>query len=377
MPRIAETLFALGAGLVALAPWQTGWAETFSLQKASFEAVVLTDNLDHPWGMAFLPDGRMLVSEREGRLRMVSAQGELSDPLSGLPEVFDQGQGGLLDVALHPDFAANGLVYFTYSQPDGDGARTALARGRLDGMSLRDVETIFAAGNLASGGRHFGSRIVFAPDCTIYMTAGERGDARQAQNLKTQNGTVIRLNDDGSVPPNNPFVGPTGTPPTTYTFGHRNPQGMAVHPITGEVWVHEHGPQGGDEINLLKPGANYGWPIVTFGKSYAGFPIGEGTSKPGMEPPLHHWTPSIAPSGMAFYTGDAFPAWKGNLFVGSLKFAYLARLELDGARVISEERLLEDEFGRVRDVRQGPDGLLYILTDESDGSLVRLQPTGG
>lgn len=377
MQRTVKCLIALGAGLMAQVPSQAGWAETYSSQKASIETVVLTDDLEHPWGMAFLPDGRMLVSERSGNLRIVSTDGAVSDPLSGLPEVYARGQGGLLDVALHPDFEANSLVYFTYAQPNGDGARTALARGRLDGTALRDMETIFAADNMASGGRHFGSRMVFAPDGTIYMTVGERGDARQAQNLKTQNGTVVRLNEDGSVPPDNPFVGPTGNPPTTYSYGHRNAQGMAVHPVTGAVWLHEHGPQGGDEINLLKPGANYGWPIVTFGKSYSGFPIGEGTSRPGMEPPLHHWTPSIAPSGMAFYTGSAFPGWKGNLFVGSLKFAYLARLELDGTRVVSEERLLEDEFGRIRDVRQGPDGLVYILTDDSDGKIIRLQPAGG
>jgi aldose sugar dehydrogenase len=315
-----------------------------------------------------------MVTERPGRLRVVTAKGEVSDPVSGLPEVFGLGQGGLLDVILHPDHASNGWIYMSYARPADAGHRTAVLRARLVETALRDVETIFVAKNPNSGGRHFGSRLAFGRDGKLYVSVGERGSPDQAQNLSNHNGTVLRLNDDGSIPADNPFIDRKGALPSTFTYGHRNPQGMAVHPDRGEIWVHEHGPKGGDEVNLLKAGANFGWPLVTFGRSYAGFSIGEGSSKPGLAAPLHHWTPSIAPSGMTFYTGDAFPAWRGNLFVGSLKFRYLARMVLDGTRVVSEERLLEDQFGRVRDVRQGPDGLIYLLSDENDGQLVRLQP---
>ena len=342
-------------------------AEVQKSQAADFEAVIVADGLDHPWGLAFLPDGQMLVTERDGSLRRIAADGSVSKPITGVPEVFARGQGGLLDVVLHPDYRSNGWLYLSYSKTGAGGAK-------LSGDALRDVTTIFVADNGSSGGRHFGSRLAFGPDGKLYVSVGERGQADKAQDLTNHNGTVVRLNDDGSIPADNPFVGQADVPPSTYSFGHRNPQGMAVHPVRGEVWVNEHGPQGGDEINLVKSGANYGWPLVTFGRSYAGFAIGEGTSAPGLEPPLHHWTPSIAPSGMAFYTGAAFPGWEGNLFVGSLKFQYLARVVLDGTRVVSEERLLEDQFGRVRDVRQGPDGFLYLLTDEGDGRLVRLQP---
>ena len=354
----------------------TAAAETQRSQSTGFEAVILADGLAHPWGLAFLPDGRMLVTERDGNLRIVTQDGTVSEPVAGVPEVAARGQGGLLDVILHPDYAANGWLYLSYARPDPEGAATAVSRARLEGNVLRDAATIFVARNASSGGRHFGSRMAFGPDGKLYVSVGERGQDDEAQNLSNHNGTVLRLNADGSIPDDNPFTGRADVLPSMFSYGHRNPQGMAVHPVSGAVWVHEHGPQGGDEINLLKPGANYGWPLVTFGRSYAGFPIGDGTSAPGLAAPLHNWTPSIAPSGMAFYTGDAFPEWKGNLFVGSLKFQYLARVVLDGTRVVSEERLLEDQFGRVRDVRQGPDGLLYVLTDEDDGRLVRLQPAG-
>lgn len=350
-------------------------AEVQKSQVAEFEAVIIADDLDHPWGLAFLPDGQMLVTERDGNLRRIAPDGGISNPLSGVPQVSARGQGGLLDVILHPDYQSNGWLYLSYSKPGPDGASTAVARAKLDGDALRDVTTIFVADNASSGGVHFGSRLAFGSDGKLYVSVGERGQAEEAQNLSNHNGTVLRLNDDGSIPADNPFVGRADVHPSTYSYGHRNPQGMATHPTAGDIWVHEHGPQGGDEINLLKAGANYGWPQVTFGRSYAGFPIGKGTRAPGLEPPLHHWTPSIAPSGMAFYSGAAFPGWEGNLFVGSLKFQYLARVVLDGTRVVSEERLIEDQFGRVRDVRQGPDGLLYVLTDEGDGQLVRLQPS--
>jgi aldose sugar dehydrogenase len=349
-------------------------ADVIESQAHRFEAVVLAGDLENPWGLAFLPDGRMLVTERPGRLRVFEDGKGLSAPVSGVPEVAARGQGGLLDVVLHPDYAANGWIYMSHAVAHEGGARTAVSRARLDGGALRDLETVFVAKNPGSGGVHFGSRIAFGADGKLYVSVGERGNANQAQNPKNNNGTVLRLNDDGSVPSNNPFVGRDDALPSVFTYGHRNPQGMIRHPLRNEIWVHEHGPLGGDEINLLVGGANYGWPVVTFGRSYSGFPIGEGSAKAGMTPPLHHWTPSIAPSGMAFYDGDAFPRWRGNLFVGSLKFRYLARLVLDGTRVVSEERLIERDFGRVRDVRQGPDGLIYILTDEDDGQLIRLQP---
>lgn len=349
-------------------------AQSMESQEHRFEVVVLAEGLENPWGFAFLPDGRILVSERPGRLRIAEDGKDLSAPIAGVPEVFARGQGGLLDIVLHPDYATNGWIYMSHAVAGDGGARTAVSRARLDGAALRDLETVFVARNPGSGGVHFGSRIAFGADGKLYVSVGERGNPNQAQNPKNHNGTVLRLNDDGSIPFDNPFVGRDDALPSIFTYGHRNPQGMFRHPVRDEIWVHEHGPQGGDEINRLVAGANYGWPVITFGRSYAGLPIGEGSAKPGMEQPLHQWTPSIAPSGMAFYDGDAFPRWRGNLFVGSLKFRYLARLVLDGTRVVSEERLIEREFGRVRDVRQGPDGLIYVLTDESDGQLIRLQP---
>ena len=364
------------AAVVAAASSVSARAEVIESQVQRFEAVVLAEDLKNPWGLAFLPDGRMLITERPGRLRVFEDGKGLSKPVSGVPVVAARGQGGLLDIVLHPDYAANGWIYMSYAMPHDGGARTAVGRARLDGGALRDLETVFVAKNPGSGGVHFGSRLAFDADGKLYVSVGERGNANQAQNPKNHNGTVLRLNDDGSIPSDNPFVGRNDALASIFTYGHRNPQGMFRHPARGEIWVHEHGPQGGDEINRLVGGANYGWPVVTFGRSYAGFPIGEGASKDGMEPPLHHWTPSIAPSGMAFYDGDAFPRWRGNLFVGSLKFRYLARLVLDGTRVVSEERLIERDFGRVRDVRQGPDGMIYVLTDESDGQLIRLQPAG-
>ncbi|MBT5943495.1 MAG: PQQ-dependent sugar dehydrogenase [Rhodospirillaceae bacterium] len=362
------------AAIAAAAASVSVRADVIESQVQRFEAVVLTNGLKNPWGLAFLPDGRMLVTERPGRLRVFEDGKGLSEPVAGVPEVAARGQGGLLDIVLHPDHAANGWIYMSHAVPREGGARTAVSRARLDGGALRDLETVFVAKNPGSGGVHFGSRLAFGTDGKLYVSAGERGNANQAQNPKNHNGTVLRLNDDGSIPSDNPFVGQNDALPSIFTYGHRNPQGMIRHPVRNEIWVHEHGPQGGDEINRLVGGANYGWPVVTFGRSYAGFSIGEGSAKDGMEPPLHHWTPSIAPSGMMFYDGDAFPRWRGNLFVGSLKFRYLARLVLDGTRVVSEERLVERDFRRVRDVRQGPDGMIYVLTDESDGQLIRLQP---
>jgi glucose/arabinose dehydrogenase len=372
----ARLLAAVSIPLLAAAP---AVAETYQSEKHVFRTVTVVSGLDHPWSLAFLPDGRMLVTERVGRLRVIAADGTLlPQPVGGVPEVYASGQGGLLDVLPHPDFATNGLVYLSFSAPGEGGAGTGVVRGRLVGNDrLADVGTVFEAAPKSSGGRHFGSRMVWGPDGKLYVSAGERGNDAWAQMRDRHPGSVLRLNEDGSVPPDNPFVGQPGIRPEIFTWGNRNPQGMIVHPVRGEIWEQEHGPRGGDEINILKRGANYGWPVITYGTAYSGLPMGEGTHKEGMEQPIWHWTPSIAPSGMAYYTGDAFPAWQGNLFVGSLKFRYLERLELDGTKVTHREELLRGELGRIRDVRQGPDGQLYILTDESDGVVVRLEPVAG
>ena len=349
-------------------------AQVVNSQKQAFQPVVVASGFEHPWSTAFLPDGRILVTERPGRLRVIEDGRLQTSPISGLPTVAARGQGGLLDMVLHPDYADNGWLYFSFAAPSLRGAHTAVARARLDGNRLVDLQTIFKANNVARGGVHFGSRLAFGGDGKLYVTVGERGSSERAQDLDNHNGTTVRLNDDGTVPPDNPYLNTPGALPEIYSYGHRNPQGMARHPVSGVVWLNEHGPKGGDEINIVSAGVNYGWPVITFGRAYSGLPMGEGSEKPGMAQPILHWTPSIAPSGMAFYTGGKFPAWRGNLFVGSLKFRHLVRLELDGERVVHQERLLVNAFGRIRDVRQGPDGLLYLLTDEDDGALIRLQP---
>lgn len=346
--------------------------------KLSYE--IVTDGLDHPWSLAFLPGGDMLVTERSGRMRLVKKNGDLHpQPISGLPPVRQHGQGGLLDVALHPDFENNAWVYFSYAEGGRRGAfGTAVARGRLKGHTLHDVEVIFRLDPKSSARQHFGSRLQFDRRGLLYITLGDRGKRMRAQRLDDHAGSLIRIHADGSVPQDNPFVGRVDAKPEIYSYGHRNMQGAALHPQSGKIWTHEHGPQGGDEINVPQPGVNHGWPVITYGVNYGiGSKIGEGTRKPGMAQPVHYWVPSIAPSGMAFYGADEFPNWKGNLFVGSLKFRQLVRLELDGERITHEERLLTDEFGRVRDVRVGPDGLIYLLTDDDDGELIRLLPAEG
>lgn len=348
----------------------------FDTELHRVSAQLVSDGLEHPWAVAFLPDGGYLVTERPGRLRWISPDGQLLEqPISGLPQIGAVGQGGLLDVALHPDFAANQWVYLSYSEPGPGGVGTAVARGRLRGMHLADTEVIFRMNTKSNGGRHFGSRLVFDDQGHLFISLGDRGDRPRAQHLDDHIGTLIRLNDDGSIPSDNPFLGIAGALPEIYSYGHRNIQGAARHPVSGRLWTHEHGPQGGDEINLPEAGVNHGWPVITYGVNYGlGTPIGEGTAKAGMAQPLHYWVPSIAPSGMAFYNGGRFPHWRGNLFVGSLKFRQLVRLELDGERVIAEERMLDSALGRIRDVRQGPDGLLYLLTDDRNGGLFRLLP---
>ena len=349
-------------------------AQTVSSERHDFRLTAVAEGLEHPWSLAFLPNGDLLVTERPGRLRVIR-QGRLDpQPVKGLPEVSTGGQGGLLDVALHPAFADNGLIYLSYAGASVRGRGTEVARARFDGGRLVDLETILEVRPRSSGGRHFGSRLAFAPDGTLFVTAGERGDSDRAQDPTDLAGSVIRITDDGGVPPDNPFVGRDDAAPELYSYGHRNPQGLTVHPATGRLWAVEHGPRGGDELNLLSPGANYGWPVITYGESYAGFPIGEGTEKPGMAQPVRYWVPSISPSGLAFYTGEAFPSWRGNLFLGALSGRALVRLELDGERVVHEERLLRDLGARIRDVRVGPDGFLYLLTDHSNGKVLRLEP---
>lgn len=339
------------------------------------KVVTVTSGLEHPWGLAFLPDGRMLVTERPGRLRLID-NGQL-DPLSvsGLPDVKPSGQGGLLDVAIHPKFAENQLVYLTYAARGQGGVGTEVVRGSLIGHRLEDIDVIFRALPKSSGGRHFGSRLLFDPQGLLYVTLGDRGDRPRAQDLSDHAGSIVRLRDDGSVPNGNPFIDQANTRPEIYTYGNRNVQGIALQPGTDTVWAHEHGPQGGDEVNIIRSGTNYGWPVITYGRNYGiGTRIGEGTTKPGMAQPVHYWVPSIAPSGMAFYDGDKFPQWRGNLFVGALKDRLLVRLQIQGQRVVKEERILENVLGRIRDVRNGPDGYIYLLTDETDGVVARVEP---
>lgn len=335
----------------------------------------LVRGLEHPWALAFLPDGRLLVTERTGRLRLIQDGRLRPEPISGLPEIRQYGQGGLLDVALHPDFADNGLVYLSYAGRDRQAVGTEVLRGCLEGDRLTEVQVIFRMQPKLDSNIHFGSRLVFDREGHLYVTLGDRGHRERAQRLDDHLGTVVRLLDDGRIPTDNPFVGRAGALPEIFTYGHRNIQGAALHPDSGKVWIIEHGPQGGDEVNVLAAGVNYGWPVITYGAEYgSGAPIGEGTHKEGMAQPLWHWTPSIAPSGMAFYARGPFERWRGDLFVGALKDRMLVRLQLDGERVLAEERMLEG-IGRIRDVRVGPNGLIYLLTDEPNGRLLQLSPS--
>ncbi len=337
--------------------------------------VTVADGLAHPWGLAWLPDGRMLVTERPGRLRLVTPDGAVSEPVAGLPSVAGGGQGGLLDVLVDPGFAETGIIYFTYSERDYDGRGTTAVRAVLDGMTLRDPMVLFRQLPKSGGGRHFGSRLVLAPDGTLFITIGDRGQAEMAQSLTVNRGQVIRVTTDGRVPDDNPFVARPDARPEIWSYGHRNPQGAALHPETGQLWIHEHGARGGDEINLPQPGRNYGWPVISYGTHYDWSKIGVGHAREGMEQPLYYWDPSIAPSGMAFVTGTPFEKWQGNLLVGALKDRMLVRLSLDGDhRVTGEEHMLRGLGERIRDVRQGPDGHIYLLTDSRNGRILRLEP---
>ena len=371
---LCRTLICLiAAAVVPVVP--SAVAQTVQSEKHAFRVVTLVRGLQNPWSIAFLPDGRMLVTEREGRLRIVSKDFKLDPkPVEGLPEIVASGQGGLFDVAIHPQFDKNGWIYWAYNAPGPGGWGTAMARGKLDGYRMTNVQVLFSMEPKTRAGHHFGGRIVFDGKGFVYLTLGDRGDMPRAQKLDDHAGSVIRLHDDGRVSADNPFVNRTGAKPEKFTLGNRNMQGAALHPQTGELWTHEHGPQGGDEINVMRAGRNYGWPVISFGVNYGiGTRIGEGNSKPGMEQPLHYWVPSIAPSGMAFYTGEKFPNWKGNLLVGALRDEMLVRLELDGEKIVREERLLKGQIGRIRDVRVGPDGFVYLLTDEREGGVVRLE----
>ncbi len=334
----------------------------------------IVSGLEHPWGMAFLPDGSLLITERPGRLRLVR-EGRLERwPIEGVPRVAEVGQGGLLDVALHPGFATNRWVYLSLAVSGKGGIGTEVVRGRLaDGEGgLKGVETVFRALPKATGGRHFGSRLLFDPAGYLIITLGDRGERPSAQQRDKHPGSVIRLRPSGAVPPDNPFV--DGPRPEIYTYGNRNVQGICYQDATGIIWMHEHGPQGGDELNILSAGSNYGWPDITYGVNYiVGTKVGQGHSATGVEPPVHYWVPSIAPSGMSCYDGEMFPDWRGNLLIGSLKFAQLVRLELRDGRVVHEERMLEGVLDRIRDVSQGPDGALYLLTDHPNGVLARLE----
>lgn len=336
----------------------------------------LTSQLGHPWALQFLPDGRMLVSERVGSLALLERSGRLIRRLGGLPKVLSAGQGGLLDLALSPHFERDSTVYFAFAQAADGGSRTAVARARLGAEDLSDVQVIFEQRPAIESNLHFGSRLVFARDGTLFVTLGERYSAApQAQDLGSHLGKIVRIRPDGSIPPDNPFVNRPGALPEIWSLGHRNAQGAALHPRTGQLWMHEHGAQGGDELNRIERGRNYGWPIITWGIDYSGEKIGIGTHMAGMEQPLHYWVPSIAPSGMAFCTADRYPGWRGNLFIGSLKFRCLVRLQFNGQRVVHEERLYTSLGERIRDVRQGPDGFIYLLTDSAQGRLLRLTPS--
>jgi aldose sugar dehydrogenase len=346
--------------------------------KQAYKVETFAEGLSFPWGMAFLPDGRVLVTERPGRLRLIGRDGTVSAPLKGVPAVAVGGQGGLLDVALSPDFTSSKVIFLSYAEPRQGGSATSVARARLelegDGGRLEDVKVIFRQQPATQGFMHFGSRFAFARDGNLFVTLGERFQRDKAQDLGTHYGKVVRIRPDGSPPPDNPFVGKAGALPETWSYGHRNVQAAAIHPATGKLWTVEHGARGGDEVNVPQAGRNYGWPVITYGRDYSGAKIGEGTAKAGMEQPLYYWDPSIAPSGMAFYTGSLFPEWKGNLFVGALRGQAVHRLILDGERVVGEEELLSDLGERIRDVRSGPDGALWLLTDSPRGRVLRLVP---
>jgi len=364
---------ALTAVLVAMS--SAANAQVFKSSAGNLIVETVVSGLVHPWSLAFLPDGNMLVTERPGRMRIATPDGKLTPPLSGVPKVYASGQAGLLDVVLDRDFAHNRSIYFCYSADSGGNAKVARAR-LADGRAPRldDVEVIFHQVGPGGGNNH-GCRIAQAADRKLFVTLGDHfGPRDQAQNLAVDNGKIVRIAPDGSIPRDNPFVGQQGARPEIWSYGHRNPQGLAFRPGTDQLWEHEHGPQGGDEVNIISKGLNYGWPAIGYGVDYGGAKIHQSTHKPGMEQPVKYWVPSIAPSGMAFYDGRLFSTWRGNLFVGALRGEMLVRLPLDGDRIVGEERLLRGLRERIRDVRNGPDGALYLLTDNAAGRILRVVP---
>lgn len=343
-------------------------------QHHNFNLVTIIDELEHPWGMAFLPNGDMLITEKAGRLNLIRMNSGGRDYVEGLPEIAEIGQGGLLDVLVHPNFQANQTIFLSYAGRGDRGYGTEVVRAKLNGPRLTEVTKIFEAVPKVRGRVHFGSRLLWGADDKLYITLGERGQMEEAQDPKNHLGSTIRINEDGSVPDDNPFATHESYRPEIFTYGNRNVQGIALHPKTGEVWAHEHGPKGGDEINILKAGNNYGWPSITYGIDYTGFEITDQTSAPGMEQPLLYWDPSIAPSGMIFYTGDKFPEWSSDIFVGALVQTHLRRVRMNGNEVVEQEVLLKEFGERIRDVENGPDGYIYILTDNPYGQLMRLEP---
>ncbi len=372
-------LASLGTVAVLLAP-MVGCAQstptTLASEDHSYRVTTVAEGLEHPWSFAFLPEGGILVTERPGRLRVIRDGVLDPTPIGGVPEVWARGQGGLMDVALHPDFGDNRWVYLSYSKPGPNGtATTAVVRGRLEGSTLSNLEEVLEADAWNGNRVHFGSRLAFGPGGHLFVSVGDRGQQDEAQDRSNHQGTIMRIHDDGRVPADNPFVDEAGVRPEIWAYGIRSPQGLAFRPGTDELWESEHGPRGGDELNRIRPGVNYGWPEITWGVNYNGTPVGEGRREaPGMEQPVHYWVPSIATSGLAFYDGAAFPRWRGSAFVGGLAGTHLARIGLEGSQVVEREELLSEMGQRIRDVRQGPDGFLYVLVDSGRAPLWRLEP---
>lgn len=376
MTRIIRTFMQTTVilGLITVSSMAWSAPESWQSDKARFRLETVASGLEHPWSIAFLPDGRQLVTERAGRLRMIQNGSLQEAPVTGLPELVVSGQGGLLDVVLHPQFTDNNTLFLSYAHRNRDGMTTRVARATLNGTRLEEVTVIFEAAPRGNTSRHFAGRMVFDRDGLLYVAVGDRGEMDRAQDLEDDAGGVHRITVDGKPAPGNPFVGKAGANDTFYSWGNRNIQGMVRHPVSGEIWSHEHGPRGGDEINIIRSGINYGWPEITYGIDYSGLPITNRVKKEGMAQPLHYWDPSIAPSGMAFYTGEHFPGWQGDLFVGALKMQKLVRLTIDDGKVTEEEDLLTDLGARIRDVRMGPDGMLWLLTDAPQGKVYRLVP---
>ena len=376
---LSRSLLAAVAGVVLALP---AAAQTIDTSAGPLEATVLAEGLDHPWALGFLPDSRMLLTERSGQLRVIDG-GQAGPPIAGVPRVYNRGQGGLLDLALAPDFADSGRIYLSYAEPAADaglqrGQGTAVMSARLvlDGDSgrLEEQTVIFRMNNYTNTNRHFGSRVVIGQDGNLFVTLGERGDMNRAQDMGDLAGAIVRIAPDGSVPEDNPK--PEGWAPELWSKEHHNPQGATLRESDGALFTVEHGARGGDEVNMPKAGANYGWPIITYGVDYSGVPIGEGTEKPGLEQPLHYWDPSISPSGLDFYDGELIPEWQGDLLTGGLSGQVMVRIDMEGDAVVGEERLFQGQLGRIRDVRVGPDGAIYLLTDADNGRLIRVAPAG-